>query len=184
MSLFRDRIATTLLATALAAAAPLQAQSPAFGFSPYSGDAEFDARLEAVSALAAGDLEGFVTQLALSYAVPREEARTLIVERHYPPDYVWLAAASTQALGRDWHQVFPVFEQHRGQGWGAIAKELGIKPGSPAFHALKGELERTHARAGKHRPAKTAPPGHAPAKGQGTGKAKAKGKEKSKGKQR
>jgi hypothetical protein len=30
-----------------------------------------------------------------------------------------------------------VYKQSKGKGWGVIAKELGIKPGSPEFHALK-----------------------------------------------
>jgi hypothetical protein len=33
--------------------------------------------------------------------------------------------------------VFTVYKSNRGKGWGAISKELGIKPGSPEFHALK-----------------------------------------------
>ncbi len=38
--------------------------------------------------------------------------------------------------------VLRVYREHRRQGWGAIARSLGIKPGSAAFHALKkGELD-------------------------------------------
>jgi hypothetical protein len=29
------------------------------------------------------------------------------------------------------------YKAHKGQGWGVIAKNLGIKPGSKEFHALK-----------------------------------------------
>jgi hypothetical protein len=36
------------------------------------------------------------------------------------------------------------YEQNRGQGWGVIAQRMGIKPGSPAFHALKGNVGRSH----------------------------------------
>jgi hypothetical protein len=34
--------------------------------------------------------------------------------------------------------VVEVYQSNRGKGWGVIAKELGIKPGSSEFHALKG----------------------------------------------
>ena len=38
-----------------------------------------------------------------------------------------------------------VFEQsysvNKDKGWGFIAKEMGIKPGSPEFHALKGKAK-------------------------------------------
>jgi hypothetical protein len=33
--------------------------------------------------------------------------------------------------------VLDVYKANRGKGWGVIAKKLGIKPGSPEFHALK-----------------------------------------------
>jgi hypothetical protein len=29
------------------------------------------------------------------------------------------------------------YQVHKGKGWGVIAKNLGIKPGSKEFHALK-----------------------------------------------
>lgn len=33
--------------------------------------------------------------------------------------------------------VLQTYQHNRGRGWGVIAKELGIKPGSAQFHALK-----------------------------------------------
>jgi hypothetical protein len=51
----------------------------------------------------------------------------------------------------------------KGQGWGVIAKSLGIKPGSPEFHALKrGDFVFN----GK--------PREVPGKGKGKGKGKTK----------
>jgi hypothetical protein len=59
--------------------------------------------------------------------------------------------------------VVDVYKKNRGKGWGVIAKSLGIKPGSPEFHALKrGDDLYTHKEKGK---------------GKG-GKGKGKGKEK------
>jgi hypothetical protein len=40
-------------------------------------------------------------------------------------------------LGIPPERVFETYQSSRGQGWGEIAKRLGIKPGSPEFHALK-----------------------------------------------
>lgn len=34
-------------------------------------------------------------------------------------------------------RVLETYHSSRGQGWGEVAKRLGIKPGSPEFHALK-----------------------------------------------
>lgn len=33
--------------------------------------------------------------------------------------------------------VLQVYQSHKGKGWGVMAKQLGIKPGSPAFKSLK-----------------------------------------------
>lgn len=145
---FRPLVLTLLIALG---ASTGHAQNYAFDYSPYTGDRDFDTQVAAVNGLVTGDLEGFVNDMVSIYGAPRSQVQELVIERHYPPDYVWMAAASAQQLNQPWEQVFPVFEQNRGRGWGVIAKELGIKPGSPAFHALKGDLGRRngHWKAGK-----------------------------------
>ncbi len=61
-------------------------------------------------------------------------------------------------------RVIDVYQSGKGKGWGVIAKELGIKPGSREFHALKrGDFELTGA------------PGDTPGKDKGKGKGKGKG---------
>jgi hypothetical protein len=42
------------------------------------------------------------------------------------------------------------YQANKGKGWGKIAKNLGIKPGSKEFHALKkGDITGDYADAGK-----------------------------------
>lgn len=183
----------------------------AFEYEPYSGDPEFDLAVAALNTLVGGEVDLFVEELAYRYGAPRQEVRTLVVERHYPPDYLWTVAATAHATSRPWNEVFPLFEQERtqaagaargaGRGWGVTAKRLGIQPGSAAFHALKNDLRAQPAR-WKSKPRKSgatmaaepavviqAGPGKGhgkgagkPAKGNGQGKAKGKGNGKGKGK--
>ena len=176
----------------------------AFDYEPYSGDREFDLEVAAVNALVGRDVEYFVEDLVYRYGAPRQEVYTLVVERDYPPDYLWTVAATAKAANRPWTEVFPLFEQQRtgaagssqGQGWGVTAKRLGIQPGSAEFHALKGDLRTQHGRL-KNKPRKsgaTISAGQAPSamsagpgrsQGPGAGKAKgpkAKGAGKAKGK--
>jgi hypothetical protein len=62
-------------------------------------------------------------------------------------------------------RVLEVYQPSRKKGWGAIAKELGIKPGSAEFHALKrGDLHFTGQ-----------PSGYDETPGKGKGKGKGKG---------
>jgi len=46
---------------------------------------------------------------------------------------LWLGKSSQQPV----EEVVKQYRIHRGKGWGVIARELGIKPGSPAFKQLK-----------------------------------------------
>jgi hypothetical protein len=39
--------------------------------------------------------------------------------------------------GKPPSQIYRKYKQNKGKGWGALAKSLGIKPGSEEFHALK-----------------------------------------------
>ena len=38
---------------------------------------------------------------------------------------------------RSWDEVLGEYKENNGKGWGVIAKNLGIKPGSREFHELK-----------------------------------------------
>jgi hypothetical protein len=69
-----------------------------------------------------------------------------------------------QMTGRPAETVVQVYKTNRGKGWGVIAKELGIKPGSREFHALKrGDFVLSGA------------PGGGAGEGKGKGKGKGKG---------
>lgn len=49
----------------------------------------------------------------------------------------YIAFQIGKACNRDPEEVARIYSRDKGKGWGVIAKELGIKPGSPEFHALK-----------------------------------------------
>ena len=46
-------------------------------------------------------------------------------------------------------KVVEVYALHKGKGWGVISKELGIKPGSREFHALKDNAKNKGKKSGK-----------------------------------
>jgi hypothetical protein len=64
--------------------------------------------------------------------------------RHWAPGDIYYACAIASALGRPCREIVDIYERDHGQGWGAIAQRLGIKPGSAAFHALKGRVGNGH----------------------------------------
>jgi hypothetical protein len=50
---------------------------------------------------------------------------------------VYYACAIAQVIGRPCRYVVDEWRHDHGQGWGALAHRLGIKPGSAEFHRLK-----------------------------------------------
>ena len=52
------------------------------------------------------------------------------------------SALHPKILKKPADDVVKVYRSNKQKGWGAIAKELGIKPGSPEFHALKGSADK------------------------------------------
>lgn len=49
----------------------------------------------------------------------------------------YIAFQVGKACNRDPEEVARIYSRDKGKGWGVIAKEMGIKPGSAEFHALK-----------------------------------------------
>ncbi len=53
------------------------------------------------------------------------------------PADVFMVFQVGQMAHRPPEVVLQTYQAHKGKGWGVVAKELGIKPGSREFHALK-----------------------------------------------
>ena len=139
-----DTLRPALLALLLLAA-PLQAQEHyAFGFSPRTGDAGVDVRLGDFNAFAARDRDGFIDEIVDSYGAPRHLVREYLIDRGWPPGDIYYGCALAHHTGRPCLEVLHLYEHDRGQGWGVIARRLGIKPGSSEFHALKDGVGRSH----------------------------------------
>lgn len=171
---------TKFLALALAAAcaAPVQAQ--------YSGDPALDAVLATLDALYYDEPDYYVEQIVYETRAQPVIVREYLLERRYAPADVYMIGELAQLSGKSFADVAGVYEANRGQGWGAVARDLGIKPGSAQFHALKNGGSLIVER-GKSRGRSAAAPGHAgkPAKavktsGQGKGQGKGRGKGKGK----
>ena len=79
---------------------------------------------------------GFRAQLAARFKIGNAEINTIISNVKQPAD-----AYMVLRLGEMSHQptdhVIKQYRSGKGQGWGVLAKSLGIKPGSKEFHALK-----------------------------------------------
>lgn len=159
------RTLVTLILLAAIAQPAMARESYAFGFSPRTGDTWMDARLGDLNVHARGNMDGFIDDVVVSYGAPRHLVREYVVDRRWAPGDVYYACAIAHALGMPCLRVIEHWERGHGRGWGVIAQELGIKPGSPEFHALKNGM-RGNANRGGGRPAHAGPP---PGRGHGEG---------------
>lgn len=140
------------LATALAAltgVGSVSAQDFTFGWNPRSGDVWVDTYLGDVNRYGGRYRDPFVNEMVRYYGAPRDLVVDLLVARRWAPGDVYFACAIAQILGRPCRYVVDYWDQHHGKGWGVVAKELGIKPGSPEFHRLKMGFVPTYDRWGR-----------------------------------
>lgn len=132
--------ALLLALSVLLTARPALADDYAFGFNPRSGDAWIDAQLGDVNVFARGNLDGYVDEVVVSTGAPRDYVQEMVVDRGWAPGDVYYACLIARQLGRPCAYVVDAYEREmrgRGRGWGALAQDHGIRPGSEAFHALK-----------------------------------------------
>jgi hypothetical protein len=127
---------------------------------PAIASASLDSFLGSVNAQARVDLPGFHATVSAQFGVPVPQVEAVLGMVATPAD-AFMVFQLGQMSHRPPDTVVHTYQAHKGKGWGVIAKELGIKPGSREFHALKsGDLVY----------------GGGPSEGGGKGKGKGNGK--------
>jgi hypothetical protein len=195
----KPRLLTYALVAGLAFATSASALT--IGYRPRTGDIWIDTHLTDINRYGRLDRDYFIDDVVSSFGAPRYFVRDLLVTRGWEPGDVYYACAIAYQLNRPCVDVVRDYGDDRGQGWGVIAQRLGIKPGSAAFHALKGRVgqggDRYHGRFDKkaagaphdatpgnsgkghgNSGATTAPPGKGKGQGQGQGHGQGQGKDK------
>ncbi|MEE9543749.1 MAG: hypothetical protein V3V95_08200 [Thermodesulfobacteriota bacterium] len=118
-------------------------------YNAVTGDVELNLMLGDLNIHARGDTENFITELGVTYGTDEAEIGVLFSKYDMEPADVYMAVRLSNMTGESLHHVAGM---HRnGKGWGAIAKSLGIKPGSAEFHALKEHHKGKHAKGRKHK---------------------------------
>lgn len=138
----RSPLRARLLALALGLAAAtgagsVAAQDYVFGWNPRSGDVWVDSTLGDMNRYGNRYRDPFVDELVRYHGAPRDLVTDLLTNRRWAPGDVYYACALASALGRPCRYVADYWERNHGRGWGVVAQELGIKPGSAEFHRLK-----------------------------------------------
>ena len=105
-----------------------------FFISPiYAGDFAW---LEDLNVAAKTDSSGFRVKLATRFRIGDAEVKAVISNVNNRSD-AYMIFRLGELSHRHHDDVLKVYRKHSGQGWGVVAKKLGIKPGSAEFHSLK-----------------------------------------------
>ena len=100
-----------------------------------------DGFLSKLNAQAKSDLANFSARISAKFSIPEAQVRVVIGTVKQPADAFMIFQLGKMA-SQPTEKVMDVYQSGQGKGWGALAKELGIKPGSAEFHALKrGDLQ-------------------------------------------
>jgi hypothetical protein len=95
-----------------------------------------DSFLSNLNIQARADMQGFSVKLSAQFGVPLPQVQAVITTASAPAD-AFMCFQLGYMTQTSYEKVVQVYQGNRGKGWGVIAKSLGIKPGSPEFHALK-----------------------------------------------
>ena len=102
-----------------------------------TGDLSWDAQLSEIDAYYGAHREEFINDLSEYYRVSRSCAMWLLDMVRMSPADVYVTIRLHRMTLEPVNTIVDTWKAHRGQGWGVIAKKLGIEPGSAECHALK-----------------------------------------------
>lgn len=92
--------------------------------------------LDSLNIEATADTSGYQVTLASRFHIGDAEVNAVISNTDKPAD-AYMVLRLGELADRPVEEVLQVYESDRNKGWGVMAKNLGIKPGSSEFHALK-----------------------------------------------
>lgn len=102
-----------------------------------TGDADLDNSLIALNKDAKNALEAFKNDAIEKFNTTKSIVENLLNIHKMEPSDVLMTLEIAQITTKPVETVATNFDKNKSKGWGEIAKEMGIKPGSKEFHALK-----------------------------------------------
>lgn len=130
--------------------------------------ADLNSFLKDVNIQARADMENFTIKLSKQFGVSEADVRLIIKASTNPADAFMILQIGKMAHAEP-TAVLQKYQDNKGKGWGVLAREMGIKPGSSEFHALKrGNLSFT----GERRDSAMERDEGGPGRGHGNGRGK------------
>jgi len=98
--------------------------------------ADVDAYIDNMNIYASRHFDDFRVDLMTHFGISNPRFNILIKKVESPGDLavsLWLGKKTSNPID----DVIRQYRIHHNKGWGVISRELGVKPGTPTFHALK-----------------------------------------------
>ena len=109
-----------------------------------NGGISLDSVLVEINSTARSDFGTFRTQLSLTYNIPVMRVEYYYTTYRMAPADIYMAAEVSFIARVPVERVVRVYRVHRQRGWGYIAGEFGIKPGSREFMRIKDKAYDFH----------------------------------------
>ncbi len=114
-------------------------QAQIIKFTASVGDLEMDNMLTDIHNQAIKDINTFTNDVVSTFNVVNSKIEAAL--KILAPGDVYMAAQLSFSTNKPFDDVVKTYSANKSKGWGAIAKEMGIKPGSAEFHAMKNSMK-------------------------------------------
>lgn len=161
---------TILMFLVLGVATSSQAQILTFKASV--GDLEMDNLLTDIHNQAVKDVKAFTSNVVSTFGIVNSKIEAAL--KILAPGDIYMAAQLSQSINKSFDEVVKTYQANKSKGWGAIAKDMGIKPGSAEFHAMKKSMKSKGGKGGNFEKGN----GNSDGKDKGNGNGKGGGKKK------
>ena len=148
--------------TLIAACFTLLVNAQTISFNPRTGDLDMDNFLKDINVKAQADINLFKQDISVKFEIAKNKIDALLGVM--APGDIYMAAEVSNIIHKPIETVSETYTKNKGKGWGEIAKELGIKPGSAEFHEMKAKFK------GKERSKDKGEKGNSGSHGKGKGK--------------
>lgn len=102
-----------------------------------TGDTDINNHLREIRAYAVAEYDLFRQDLALKFGMSVREVDRYVKEERIDPADLYYAKVLSSITRKPVDDIVIIYKDKK--GWGAVAQQLGIKPGSKQFHQLKGK---------------------------------------------
>lgn len=103
---------------------------------PLLARADLLAFMDSVNKQALSDIRNFNNQLSQQFGIPTPNVDAIVKAVPNPADAFMVLQISQMANVAP-QVVLQKYQRNQGQGWGRLAQDMGIRPGSREFFALK-----------------------------------------------